>query len=86
MTGVWVNDEKICAMGVRLSRWVTMHGFALNLNPNMSFYDTMIPCGIQEYGITCINDLIEEEIGLLDVSNIITKNFIKVFGDFSEKI
>ena len=86
MTGVWVDDEKICAMGVRLSRWVTMHGFALNLKPNMSFYDAMIPCGIQEYGITCVNDFIKKELSLFDASRIITKNFIKVFRDYSEKI
>ena len=86
MTGVWVDDEKICAMGVRLSRWVTMHGFALNLKPNMSFYDTMIPCGIQEYGITCVNDFIKKELSLFDASRIITQNFIKVFRDYNEKI
>ena len=55
LTGVWVRDEKICAMGVRLSRWVTMHGFALNLNPDMEYYDGMIPCGIFHYGITTLN-------------------------------
>ena len=86
MTGVWVNDEKICAMGVRLSRWVTMHGFALNLKPNMSFYDSMIPCGIQEYGITSINDLISEELDLFDVSIKVAENFIKTFKEVSEKV
>ena len=45
LPGVWVDDDKICAMGVRLSRWVTMHGFALNLNPDMTYFDGMIPCG-----------------------------------------
>ena len=55
MTGVWVDDEKICAMGVRVSRWVTMHGFALNLTPKMEYYDSMIPCGIFHYGITTLN-------------------------------
>jgi len=54
LPGVWVEDEKICAMGVRLSRWVTMHGFALNLNPDMKYFDGMIPCGIFEYGITSL--------------------------------
>ena len=54
LPGVWVEDKKICAMGVRLSRWVTMHGFALNLNPDMKYFDGMIPCGIFEYGITSL--------------------------------
>jgi len=57
LTGVWVNDDKICAMGVRLSKWVTMHGFALNLNPNMKYFDGIIPCGIFDLGITSISEL-----------------------------
>ena len=56
LPGVWVGDEKICAMGVRLSRWVTMHGFALNLEPDMKYFDGMIPCGIFNYGVTSIHD------------------------------
>ena len=86
MTGVWVNDEKICAMGVRLSRWITMHGFALNLKPNMSFYDSMIPCGIQEYGITSIYDLVSQELTLTEMSEKIAKNFIEIFKGVSEEI
>ena len=62
LTGVWVDDEKICSMGVRLSKWVTMHGFALNLNPDMAYFDGMIPCGIFEYGVTSLNDLKVEYI------------------------
>lgn len=56
LTGVWVDDDKICAMGVRLSRWVTMHGFALNVCPDMNYFDGMIPCGIFEYGVTSLNE------------------------------
>ena len=57
LTGVWVGDDKICAMGVRLARWVTMHGFAFNLNPDMTYFDGMIPCGIFEYGVTSLQEL-----------------------------
>ena len=56
LPGVWVEDNKICAMGVRLSRWVTMHGFALNHNPDMKYFDGMIPCGIFNYGVTSLKD------------------------------
>ena len=56
-TGVWVDEDKICAMGVRLSKWVTMHGFALNLNPDMNYFDGIIPCGIFEYGVTSLHEL-----------------------------
>ena len=56
LPGVWVEDNKICAMGVRLSRWVTMHGFALNQKPDMKYFDGMIPCGIFNHGVTSLHD------------------------------
>ena len=56
LPGVWIEDNKICAMGVRLSRWVTMHGFALNQKPDMKYFDGMIPCGIFNYGVTSLKD------------------------------
>ena len=79
MTGVWVQDDKICAMGVRLSRWVSMHGFALNIEPDMKYYDGMIPCGIQEFGITSLYELLDEDIDIYEVMDIITQNFFKIF-------
>ena len=79
MTGVWVDDEKICAMGVRLSRWVTMHGFALNMTPEMKYYDSMIPCGIQEYGITSMSDIVSEDISIYQIVEHLSNNFNKVF-------
>lgn len=79
MTGVWVQDDKICAMGVRLARWVSMHGFALNLNPEMKYYDGMIPCGIQDFGITSMYELLEYDVNIYEVMENITKNFLKIF-------
>ena len=78
MTGVWIEDDKICAMGVRISRWVSMHGFALNLNPEMKYYDGMIPCGIQEFGIPSLSELLNENIDINEVIESITKNFLQV--------
>ena len=72
LTGVWVDDDKICAMGVRLSKWVTMHGFALNLNPDMTYFDGIIPCGIFEYGVTSLHELeieFEFDIVLTNIMN-----------------
>ena len=74
LPGVWVDDDKICAMGVRLSKWVTMHGFALNLNPDMTYFDGMIPCGIFEYGVTSLNDL-EVEYKLENIISSIINSF-----------
>ncbi len=54
MTGVWVDDRKICAIGVRASRWTTMHGFALNVTTDLARFDAIIPCGIREYEVTSI--------------------------------
>ena len=81
MTGVWVDDEKICAMGVRLSKWVAMHGFALNIKPEMRYYDSMIPCGIQEFGITSMYDLLNQNISLNEVSNVLGNKFNEVFKE-----
>ena len=79
MTGVWIQDDKICAMGVRLSRWVSMHGFALNIEPDMKYYDGMIPCGIQEFGITSLYELLKADIDIYEVMDTITQNFLKIF-------
>ena len=77
--GVWVDDEKICAMGVRIARWVTMHGFALNVNPNMSYFDGMIPCGILDHGITSLKELTNREIDNDLIISILMKNFNLIF-------
>tara|TARA_Y100001968_G_scaffold140294_1_gene128340 strand:+ start:1133 stop:1894 length:762 start_codon:yes stop_codon:yes gene_type:complete len=77
LTGVWVEEEKIAAIGVRLSKWITMHGFALNIKPDLSFYNGMIPCGIFEYGITSIFELSGIKIDSIDI----VKNIIKQFSN-----
>jgi len=79
MTGVWVGDQKVCAMGVRLSRWVTMHGFALNVGPDMSYFDGMIPCGIKGKGVVSMDGLLGRKISLEEVKPILTKAFQMIF-------
>lgn len=79
LTGVWVNDEKICAMGLRCSRWVTMHGFALNVNTDLSFFKHIIPCGIEGKKVTSLEKIIGEKIDSDRVKNIIMEKFSEIF-------
>lgn len=79
LTGVWVGNEKIAALGVRISRWVTMHGFALNVNPDLSFYDGIIPCGIFDHGVTSMEQLLGETQNSDNVKNMVIEKFNKYF-------
>jgi len=80
MTGVWVGDKKVCAMGVRLSKWVTMHGFALNVRPDMSYFNGMIPCGIKGKGVVSMKELLGREISVDEVTAPLLQAFKSVFG------
>ena len=80
LTGTWVKDKKIAALGVRISRWVTMHGFSLNINPDLNFYNNIIPCGIKEYGVTSMAKIMGNEVPSMDeVKAKMTKHFTKNF-------
>lgn len=84
-TGVWLDvgtpfARKICAMGVRASRWVTMHGFAFNINTDLSYFDLMIPCGIKGKGVTSLNvELGKREIPIHEVQEKLLLHFRKLF-------
>lgn len=79
LTGVWVGNEKIAALGVRISRWVTMHGFALNVNLDLSFYDGIIPCGIFDHGVTSMEQLLGKTQNNDNVKNMVIEKFNKYF-------
>ena len=79
LTGVWVEDEKIAALGVRISRWVTMHGFALNVNTDLAYYDSIIPCGIFDYGITSMKHILGEKQNMSKIKSILSAVFLDVF-------
>jgi lipoyl(octanoyl) transferase len=79
-TGVWVGTEKICAIGVKTSRWVTMHGFALNVNTDLSFFARIIPCGIFEKGVTSMAQILGSAVDGEVVARIVTREFGRVFG------
>ena len=77
VTGVWVNDEKIGAQGVKISRWVTMHGFSLNINTDLSFFDMIVPCGIANCKVTSMEKLLGAPQNMQDVKFNIAKAFNK---------
>jgi len=78
-TGVWIKEEKIAAIGVKVSKWITMHGFALNINTDLSYYDRIIPCGIFHKGVTRLQDQLSQPISLDDVHGVLITNFIRLF-------
>jgi len=85
-TGVWIDatikgkERKICAMGVRCSRWVTMHGFALNVNTDLNYFNHIIPCGIADKKVTSIKQELGMEVDIDEVKTKLKKNFSRVFN------
>ena len=83
-TGVWINvgggkSRKICAIGVKTSRWVTMHGFAFNVNTDLSYFDNIIPCGISNKGVTSLEREINKTLCMNEVKTKIKNHFINLF-------
>src|SRR6056297_1979098 len=77
LTGVWVDQQKICAMGIRCSRWVTMHGFAFNVNTDLTYFDHIVPCGISDKSVTSLSELTGARIE----PDIVKQSLKKHFGD-----
>ena len=84
-TGVWLDvgkpyARKICAMGVKASRWVTMHGFAFNVNTDMKYFDYIIPCGIKGKQVTSLEQELGQKVNIIEeVKDKIKKHFCEVF-------
>jgi lipoyl(octanoyl) transferase len=85
-TGVWIDaltkgkERKICAMGVRCSRWITMHGFALNVNTDLSYFNGIVPCGIQNKKVTSMKEELGRDVNVNEVKEKLKKNFETVFN------
>ncbi len=79
-TGVWIEDRKICAIGIKVKNWITMHGFALNVNTDLSLFDGIIPCGIRNKKVTSMQYELGREINIGEVKNKIAGEFKDYFG------
>jgi len=90
-TGVWIEERKIAAIGIKISNWVTMHGFAFNINTDLNLFNGIIPCGISDKKVTSLQEELHREIPLSEVKEKLLKNFVNVFNydeveKFSSKI
>jgi lipoyl(octanoyl) transferase len=85
-TGVWLDanelgkERKICAIGIKCSRWITMHGFAFNVNTNLDYFKNIIPCGIVNKKVTSLQQELQKEIDMNEVKQIVKQNFEEVFN------
>lgn len=84
-TGVWLDpdikgrERKICAMGVRCSRWITMHGFAFNVNTDLNYFSHIVPCGIQDKQVTSLEKELEIKLAVAEVKQLVIRHFSEVF-------
>ncbi len=79
-TGVWIEDRKIAAIGIKVTRWITMHGFALNVNTDLSLYNGIIPCGITNKEVTSLQKELNTEIDIQEVKSKILNHTVTIFG------
>jgi len=85
LTGVWVNNQKICAIGIKVTRWVTMHGFALNVSTQLDYFNHIIPCGISDKSVTSMKEVRKQNFLMEDVKQKICESFKTIFDVDIEK-
>ena len=79
LTGVWVGDEKLAAIGVRISRWVTSHGFAFNVSADLQHFQLIVPCGLHARGVTSLERVLGRDVPLSSVEDTLAEQFADVF-------
>jgi len=80
LTGVWVGEDKLAAIGVRIARWVTSHGFAFNVTTDLAYFDLIVPCGIADRGVTSLARVLGRPVDRVEVEDRIVVHFADVFG------
>jgi lipoyl(octanoyl) transferase len=80
LTGVWVDGEKLAAIGVRISRWITSHGFAFNVTTRLSHFDLIVPCGIRDKGVTSLARLLDRPVQMAEVEDAVVEAFAHVWN------
>ena len=80
LTGVWIGDAKVAAIGIRVSRWITHHGFALNVDTDLSYFDLIVPCGIADRRVTSMAELLGGPVARAEVEDALGRAFLHVFG------
>ncbi|MEI7985099.1 MAG: lipoyl(octanoyl) transferase LipB [Armatimonadota bacterium] len=78
-SGVWINEKKVCAIGIKIKRWVSMHGIAINCNPDLSPFSTIVPCGIRSHGVTSVSQELGRVITVDDLAPALIRGFLTVF-------
>ena len=79
LTGIWVGEKKLAAIGVRIARWITSHGFAFNVSTDLSYFNLIVPCGIADHGVTSLERLTGKSIPLDTVARTVVRHAGNVF-------
>lgn len=79
LTGVWVGADKLAAIGIRISRWITSHGFAFNVTTNLDYFNLIVPCGISDHGVTSLERLLGRPVDRAEVESRLVRHFCDVF-------
>jgi lipoyl(octanoyl) transferase len=78
--GIWVDNQKIASIGVRVKKWVTLHGVAVNINPDLNYFNDIVPCGIKDYGVSSLAKLQDKPLEVNCLDEILCEEFMKLFG------